>query len=288
MNLRILIALLPLAVVGCATSGGAGTRSGFVDVDGGKLYYEAAGRGPAVVLIHGGQLDRRMWDEQFTLLAKDYQAIRYDVRGFGRSSTATRPFHSHEDLRALLDYLKVEKANLVGLSLGGRIAFDFALTYPQRVQRLIGVGPGLSGFDWSPEQGERISRVYVAALDESLEKATELWLQDPYMAPAMEHAELQPRLRQLGLENAKCYWASPYLDRPPRPLAAERLGELKVPTFMIVGERDVPDIQRLVDRVVAEVPGARKTVIPGAGHIVNMEQPVEFNRALLQILKTGE
>jgi pimeloyl-ACP methyl ester carboxylesterase len=66
------------------------------------------------------------------------------------------------------------------------------------------------------------------------------------------------------------------------------LSELKVPTFIIVGERDVPDIQRLVDRVVAEVPGARKAVIPGAGHIVNMEQPVEFNRALLQILKTGE
>ncbi len=105
-------------------------QSGFAEINGGKIYYEVAGSGHPLVLIHGGQMDRRMWDEQFDLFSKSYRVIRYDVRGFGKSPASTNVYADEEDLAALLKYLQVDKAYIVGLSLGGRIAIDFALTHP--------------------------------------------------------------------------------------------------------------------------------------------------------------
>ena len=98
--------------------------TGRVVVDGGSLYYEAAGSGAPVILLHGGNLDRRMWDAQFALLRQRYRVIRYDARGFGRSSAADRPFAAHDDLAALFRALNLSRAALVGLSMGGRIAIS--------------------------------------------------------------------------------------------------------------------------------------------------------------------
>jgi pimeloyl-ACP methyl ester carboxylesterase len=251
----------------------------------GKLYYEAAGKGPAVVLIHGGQLDCRMWDEQWQLLADDFRAIRYDVRGFGKSPAARRPYSCTDDLSALLAHLGLERATLVGLSLGGRIAIDFALACPEQVDKLVLVGPGMSGFNWSPEIGEGVTRIYLAARDESPEAAVELWLREAYMAPAMENPQIAPKLRQLSLDNSHAFYINHFLERPLQPPAVGRLKEIKAPTLVIVGDRDVPDIQRLVDQLAAELPDVRKEVVTSAGHIVNMEQPEPFNKLLLGFLK---
>ena len=116
-------------------------ETGFVDVDGGKLYYETDGDGPAVVLIHAGFLDGRMWDSQFRSYSKTYKTIRYDVRGYGRSSVAKEKFSDHNDLRALLTHLNVARATIIGVSNGGRIALDFTVEYPERIQSLALVSP---------------------------------------------------------------------------------------------------------------------------------------------------
>src|SRR5260370_25380827 len=105
-------------------------ETGYADVDGGRLYYETSGKGPALVLIHAGFLDSRMWDTQFQLFSQNYRVIRYDVRGFGKSDVARIKFSDYKDLRGLLDHLRVKTASLVGVSNGGEVAPGIAFRYP--------------------------------------------------------------------------------------------------------------------------------------------------------------
>jgi pimeloyl-ACP methyl ester carboxylesterase len=264
--------------------------SGFVRVAEPVIYYEVAGpkgsdetsgAGAPVVLIHGGQMDRRMWDPQFESWSRKFRVVRYDVRGYGRSPTPTLPYSDVDDLLAVLDALAIPKAHLVGLSLGGRIAIDFTLAHPDRVASLVAVAAGMSGFDFSAGNWPQQMR---AAQERGGEAAAELWLEDPYMVPAMEHADLAPRIRELVLDNARVWLQNPLLPRRLTPPAAKRLAEIRVPTLVVVGDRDVPDMQKVADQLAAEVKGARKVVVPGAGHIVSLEKPQEFDRAVLGFL----
>ena len=264
--------------------------SGFVRVAEPVIYYEVAGpkgsdetsgAGAPVVLIHGGQMDRRMWDPQFESWSRKFRVVRYDVRGYGRSPTPTLPYSDVDDLLAVLDALAIPKAHLVGLSLGGRIAIDFTLAHPDRVASLVAVAAGMSGFDFSAGNWPQQMR---AAQERGGEAAAELWLDDPYMVPAMEHADLAPRIRELVLDNARVWLQNPLLPRRLTPPAAKRLAEIRVPTLVVVGDRDVPDMQKVADQLAAEVKGAQKVVVPGAGHIVSLEKPQEFDRAVLGFL----
>ena len=121
-------------------------EGGFAEIHGTQLYYETLGEGNPLVLIHGGYMDRRMWDDQFHAFAKHYRVIRYDVRGFGKSELPPVPYADRQDLFDLLNYLGVEKTYLLGLSLGGIIAIDFTLEHPTMVDALILVGSPVPGF----------------------------------------------------------------------------------------------------------------------------------------------
>ncbi len=263
------------------------TGRGFAPVNETRLCYEVAGRGEPLVLIHGGQLDSRMWDEQFELFTKEFRVLRYDVRGYGGSGDLETPYSDAGDLAALLEYVGMtSKAHFVGLSLGGRIAIDFALTHPERVASLALAGPGLDGFEGGDgSEGARWWAMVQAARDDGAPKAIEMWLSDPYMAPAMEHADLAPRIRRLSLENQRDWLGNPILQRSPRPSPAARLAEIRVPTLIILGDRDVPRIAAIVDTLSSGIAGAEKVVVRGAGHMVSMEKPEEFNRAVLGFLR---
>ena len=117
----------------------------YLTVRGGSLYYETAGEGTPLVLIHAGFLDNRMWNEQFQKFAKNLRVIRYDVRGYGRSSKPSAEYSDAEDLFTLLKHLKIESASILGVSNGGRIALDFVSVHPSMVNSLILVSPGIRG-----------------------------------------------------------------------------------------------------------------------------------------------
>ncbi len=251
------------------------------------LYFESKGNGKPVVLIHGGQMDRRMWDAQFDVFARHYRVIRYDIRGFGKSSTPAKPFSNHEDLHLLLRHLQVKKASLVGLSLGAALAVDFALARPDEVESLLLVCPGLSGFPFEDKAND-LHAVIEAAQDENFDKAAKLWLANPYMSVAMENAALRDRLRQLARDNAHCWLNNPLLVRRSRPSAAERLREIRAPTLIIGGERDVSDIHKIVAKLASEITGARKQSVDDAGHLVPMEKAQEFNRLALDFIQKGQ
>lgn len=258
-------------------------QHGFCDVQGGKIYYEVAGQGHPLVLIHGGQLDRRMWDEQFQFFASKFKVIRYDVRGFGQSPAATKPFSQSDDLAAVLKCAKADKAYVVGLSLGGRIAIDFTLAHPEMVDALIPVAPGLSGFNLPNDPNE--IAILKAAQAGDFQKASDLWLQSGYMAPAMKNPQLAPKLRQLALDNAHENLDNFLLDKDIFNSAVEHLQEIKVPTLIIVGSADVQGIHEITGLLHARIPHSQETVIQGAGHMINMERPQEFNSLVLEFLE---
>ena len=262
-------------------------RSGYVAHNGARLYYEEAGTGPAVVLSHGGFEDRRMWDREFSWLARNYRVIRYDIRGHGRSQADGVPFADWEDLHALLDSLHVGRVAIVGLSMGGGIAADFALTYPDRVSALVLVGPGLSGvqphggeFDSLMSEMRAASAIGVSALNDAFVR---WWC----VGPHRQRSEVAPAVLAAVEEmvaGSGSRWALAGLTRQLNPPAFGRLREIRAPTLVVVGDLDASIIFEIADSAAAQVPGARKVVIAGAAHQVNMEKPAEFEAAVRPFL----
>jgi 3-oxoadipate enol-lactonase len=262
--------------------------SGSVAVNGTHLFYEAAGHGSPVILLHAGNLDRRVWAPQFVRFAQEHRVIRYDLRGFGRSGPADAPFQHHEDLSALLDSLHLSRVSLVGASGGGRIAIDFALEHPERVDRIVLVAPGLSGWRYSRADTAYFPEARLARDRNDSAGLGLAWLGSGYMRPAMEHLELVQPLREMAADNGKNWMGllkHGDLERVVEPPALQRVQALRAPTLLIVGTRDVPDIQSIADTLTARVPGLRRVSFQGAGHLVNMEQPSRFTALVLGFLR---
>ena len=264
------------------------SRQGLVSVPGARIYYEEAGRGPAVVLIHGGYLDRRMWDREFSWLARDHRVVRYDVRGHGRSEADSVPFADYEDLRALLDSLHIARAAVVGLSLGGGIAADFALAYPERVSALVLVGPGVTGFPFhGPELEAYLENIRTASAsgpDAVYAAFVRWWCVGPSRRREEVAAAVLAAVEEMVHGSLLGRWALEGLRRGLEPPAFGRLREIRAPTLTVVGGLDMPNILELADSIVTRVPGARRVVIPGAAHQVNMEKPAEFEAAVRPFL----
>jgi pimeloyl-ACP methyl ester carboxylesterase len=259
-------------------------QQGMAEVNGTQLYYEVAGSGRPLVLIHGFTLDARMWDDQFETFAERYQVIRYDARGFGRSAVPTgESYAPADDLRALMSFLGVEHAFIVGLSMGGGIAIDFALSYPEATDALIAVDSLLGGYRWQ-EFGASLASVWSAARRSGVEAAKDVWLDLPLFEPAREKADIASRLGQIIADYSGWHLVNENPVRSLDPPAAERLDDIAAPTLIVVGERDLPDFRAIADALHEGIPGAQKVVLPGVGHMSNMENPARFNQAVVGFL----
>ncbi|HEV7843355.1 MAG TPA: alpha/beta hydrolase, partial [Pyrinomonadaceae bacterium] len=233
--------------------------SGLAEVNGTRLFYEVKGKGRTLVLVHGGLVDSRLWNDQFREFAKHYRVIRYDLRGFGRSAYPTGPFSHVDDLYALLKFLKVERCFLVGLSLGSMIAADFTLEHPELVERLVLTAPGLRGA--SAPRNEKARAVYKLAETEGRDKAIDAWMENDFFATGKDNnPAYEERMRAMLRDNYKTWGPTPtaIVWNWPKQQTADRLSEIKAPTLVIIGERDAPSI--LVNAEVYEkrIPGARK------------------------------
>jgi pimeloyl-ACP methyl ester carboxylesterase len=161
---------------------------GRVWVNGAELYYEVGGEGQPLVLLHDGLLDRRVWDDQFVAFARLYRTIRYDRQGYGKSSVPDRPFSDVSDLHRLLRHPGTEKAYLMGMSNGGKVALEFALEHPGMVAALVLVGPNLGGYRPSEEKQRRVSEILSVARERGTEAGVEAWMEDPLYPPAKERS----------------------------------------------------------------------------------------------------
>ncbi len=257
--------------------------SGVADLNGSKLYYESAGRGPAIVLLNGGGLDCRMWDDQFAAFAELYRVIRYDYRGSGRSEPATEKYSQLDDLHALLGFLKVEIAVLVGASAGGALALDYALAHPKRVRGLVLASPGLSGHQLSEANQKRIAAMLTAAREGNALEFAKKVLEDPHFIPATENPPAREKTRQILVENIERFRAEDLAQPPERP-AAGRLAEIGVPALILLGGRDHPEQLTIGELLESGICGSKTVVFFGAGHMVNLENPDRFNKTVLEFL----
>jgi 3-oxoadipate enol-lactonase len=248
----------------------------------------ATGRlGPALLLVHAGIADRRMWDDQVEPFADaGWTVVRADLPGFGETAPPGRPVALWAVLRDLLDHLRLERAVVVGCSLGGRAAVDLALAAPDRVRALVLVGPGLAGhrfeepallelWDRSETALERGDHLEAARVE------VDTWVVGPGRDPEAVDPELRRKVRDMLL----VAYAHGEADlEEPDPPAAGRLAEIAVPTLVVVGEHDRPDIHAVADALAAGIPGADRVVLAGTAHLPSMERPEEFNRVVLEFL----
>ncbi|MFE7541969.1 alpha/beta fold hydrolase [Streptomyces platensis] len=267
--------------------------NGTVPIDEGELFYETAGSGPAVVLLHGGMLDQHMWDEQFTWLVNSgLRAIRYDARGHGLSSTVTGDFAHHDDLCALLDALDVPGAVLVGLSHGARVALDTALAHPDRVTALALASPGISGRTFTDPFVLAHIKEQVAAIgapdgaERYVEHFLRIWVDGPHREPSAVHPGFRERMRASAEANVEVHADGMGAGMPLEVGAADRLGEIRVPTVVFDGDLDSRDISANAHAIALTVPGARRVRIPGAAHMVNLENTPLFDHELHAFLSS--
>jgi pimeloyl-ACP methyl ester carboxylesterase len=243
------------------------------------IAYEVTGRGAAIVLITGSNLDRRMWARERDWLAKDHTVIRYDLRAHGQSETATAPFTHVDDLVSVLDELAVKKATLIGLSAGSTIALDFALQQPERIDRIVLVGPAISGY--VSKQQLPFAADLIAALQKSdYRKAGEVLLATSVFAVPPESQAL---VRSMVTENDRLWTVPRDLLKPPSRPAVDRLQEVKVPTLVLLGDKDAFQREQ-AELLQRSVPGAQLVVIPGGGHLLNLTSPKEFQSAVTAFL----
>ncbi len=285
---RFLAAAAALGVAGCAGSPASRPprESGVVEVNGAGLYYETAGSGDPVVLLHAFMLDGRMWDDQFDVLAESFRVIRYDARGFGRSALP-RPgeAYSHvDDLAALLAKLDAPRPHLVGASMGGRFALDYAVTHPDRIRSLVVIDTVVSGWQWSPEWLASYAPIVAAGRRGDVGAAKRLWLDHPVFAPARERPEVAARLKTMIDDYSGWHLVHRNAERLVEPPAVQQLGRIATATLVIVGSRDLPEFQRIAAHVERGVASGTRTTIPGAGHVANMEAPDAVTRAVREFL----
>ncbi len=239
------------------------------------------------MLLHPGQGGLELWDRQFPEFARSHRVIRYDARGFGRSERPAMPFTFHDDLRAVLDAVGVQRAALVGLSLGGRTMLDFALAYPERVGALVLVNPGMSGYEFTGLE-KYAADIRAANEREDLEAFAEIqmriWFDGPSRTPAQVDGARRNEVKRVQRAQIERNFARTGKARWTELDAASRLAEIAAPTLIVIAELDQPDIQTIGSLLEKGIRDSRRVTIPGAAHMVNIERPEAFADAVLPFL----
>ena len=266
----------------------ATVEKGFVQVNGARLYYEVggrnlAGRRPSVILVHGRSLDTRSWDRQFSILSKFFVTYRYDLRGHGLSDPATGPIGLHDELLGFMDALGIEKAHLIGQSLGGNVVTEGAATHPNRLEKLILIDSGINGFQYpTPNVLQRIPTYLEIFKTQGGDAALGAWVNDPLFSVTRQNPRSGSRVEEIVLNCPCSLFFNPQFEiRPP---TFSRLSEITAPTLLMVGELDHQEFQAATDALHHHIRDSVKVVIPGAGHMAHHDEPLEVTWKILEFL----
>ncbi len=247
------------------------------------VWYAQQGRGPALVLVHGSNLDSRSFDWIASPLAKERRVVVFDLRFHGRTTDPGGPVSWERDLLEVLDALGLERAALLGHSLGAQVVVDFALAHPERVDRLVVVGPSVSGY---------VSTSMPAGFDAVLQavRAGDVRAAAAAMAamPAMglvATTERRAFVRQLFEDNAGLFRQDPTRLVRASPPATERLDRLAAPLLALVGDSDLTDAAKVAELLVDRVPGAQRVRLERCGHLAPVDCPEQVIRAVDMFLR---
>lgn len=256
-------------------------------INGAHIHYERSGTGFPLLLIHAGIADSRMWEPQANAFANEFDMIRPDMRGFGDSELPPVPYSTRADLVGLLDHLGVDRAHVVGCSMGGTAAIDLALEYPERVARLVLVGSGVSGSNLGQADKALFAEVEAADkagdIDAANRAEVRLWVDGPRRPEGSAPAAV----RDLVLDMNGRAFLSDFASAPQQkldPPAIGRLHEIAAPTLVIVGDEDLPHAAANAKVITSNIPDSRTVVIKDAAHLPSLERPEDFNRVLRDFL----
>ncbi|MBB6407140.1 alpha/beta fold hydrolase [Arthrobacter sp. AZCC_0090] len=264
----------------------------FLHTHGAELYYETAGRThhPVLVLLHAGVATLRMWDAQTDALATDHFVVRFDARGYGRTTSDGTPFTNHGDVVALLDHLGVAAATLVGSSRGGMIAVNTAVVHTDRVDGVVTIGSGIEGFPpTTPTDSESALFAGISELTalgdrpQAKRLEVELWV----FGPERDAKDLDPafvarafELNQPNVERGE----EPPNSLPLQPSAYSRLASMTAPALITVGDFDVSRMAIIADVLVEVLPHSEGHRFAKSAHLPSVEEPQEFLRVLREWL----
>ncbi len=259
------------------------------DINGARIHYRREGAGFPILMFHAGIADSRMWQPQADEFAKEFDVIRPDMRGFGDSELPPRRWSPVGDVIALIDELGLKPAHLIGCSLGGGLAVELALDHPARISKLVLVGPSVSGANFGKKYPELFAEVRAAdeAKDHNAlnEAEARLFLDGPRRPPGHVGGELRELFLDMNGRTMHNDFESAPMEELEPP-AAGRLSEITAPTLVVVGDEDIPPVLDNVELVMDSIKGARKAVIHDAAHLPNLEHPEEFNRIVLEFLRS--
>lgn len=264
----------------------------WIDVPGGRLAAEDHGEAsaPAILLVHSAVVNRRAWDAVIPhLVEAGYRAIAYDMRGFGESTSEDVEFVAHQDLLAVLNHFGVAKAAVAGNSMGAHFALDAILAAPERFVAYAWIGGGISGFDKDPAPDE----LALFDLEEAAEKAgdwdlateydTQIWMDGVGQPSTRVDPEVRAAFKRMDrelLEPGRIYGNR----KKAEGLAIDRLGEVRVPTLVVIGGLDTVGTKASADLLAAQIAGARLLQIPNVAHIIGMEVPDELAARIVELL----
>ncbi len=257
-----------------------------VIIPNGELYFEALGKGKSpLILVHAGFSDHRDWTHQIKEFGKEYNTIAYDQRGSGNSSVIKTEFSPADDLKAIMDNLKIEKTFLVGHSIGGTIALDFSLQYPEKVSALVLIAPGLNGYLWSQKYQELMKEIWNIPHPEEMAKK---FLSAPFYAVSMSELSIKSEIETITKENFQKVLTWETFDVRAIhwyfPDAISKLKDLKIPTLVIYGDKDSKDIKQIALLLDNNISNVRTIQIKNADHLLNFEKPNELNKLVLDFL----
>jgi pimeloyl-ACP methyl ester carboxylesterase len=254
-----------------------------------SVWFDSHGEGPPVALVHAGIADSRMWEPQLRSFSDAHRVVRVDLPGFGNSPFESNIVSYRGAIRDALDGADVDRAAVVGTSLGGRAALEFALESPERVSALVLVGAGIDDHEWSEEVERFVEEEETALANDDLEAAVSanlrLWIAGPRRAlddvdPHVQDLVTEMQAQAFRLGNGHDDLQADRLEPP----ASKRLAEIEVPTLVATGDEDVADIHTIADRLAREIPGAERATIADAAHLPSLERPEEFDRIVLRFL----
>jgi pimeloyl-ACP methyl ester carboxylesterase len=259
----------------------------FITIDGVKFHYWMEGKGPALVFLHAGIADLRMWADQIAAFKGDHRVLAYDIRGYGYSDAPKADFSHTTDLLNILDTLGIEHAALVGCSMSGETVIDFALAHPERVSHLAVVCALPAGYEFKsdppPIWNELVETFKSGDLEKTNRLETDMWI----VGYGRERSAVEDSVYERVLEmngrvlerDSEQEGKNQRLD----PKAVEHLDQLTMPLCVITGQYDEPEITSGWADLLSQVPQAIHHVMP-TGHLPNLEQPTKFDHLLREFL----
>jgi len=287
--MKFLISFCFLMLLSCQSNKVSKDNECFVTIDGNKIHTKIIGTGPPILFAHGGYLDLDMWNPQIDAFKDSYKLIRFSDLGHGQTQRSGNDLSGHTIINELTKTSPNDKVILVGLSWGAMLSIDFALNYPEKIEKLVLVSPGLSGWDYFKDSlALRNHKLRQDAIEQNnKERAAELFHQNWVVGPSRHSKELDPEFHSKSLamilKTMNAHWLENWsrLDTIP---AIDRLDNIKLPTYIIIGDQDARDIRMIAQVYNEQIEGSELIIIKDVAHLLTLENSQQFNMVLQSIL----